>query len=330
MIVMPNIDSKIWDIEQRAADISHAMSQNQDVEICLNSEGPCCHTLGLYDMLDRLCDKFQYPKPNVTILTCNQLETHQEYHIKKMSPLYIPETQKFFCDNQQYFSPKTFNKDFKKFGIFIGRSNYVRLRIVSEMYSKYHDQTLLTFHYDCNKNFHRDHLGFDDLLKLPHSDQDIDNAVALIKDAPIMLQDIEESYPLISPAHLAISKLYHKFFLEIVCETYFTGNTFYPTEKIWRPLLMKTPFIVQGPVYYLDNLKKLGFKTFDRWWDEGHQHDPYDYQPIAILKTIEYIMSLSTDALQQIYNEMLPTLQHNHDRFMELSDKEFPTVFGYK
>jgi hypothetical protein len=138
------------------------------------------------------------------------------------------------------------------------------------------------------------------------------------------------TYPILTPSNLDICRYYHHFFCEIVCETYFTGNSFYPTEKIWRPLMMKTPFIVQGPQFYLDNLKKLGFKTFDRWWDEGHQHDPFDYQPKAILEIMERISSMSTVDLQTMYEDMLPTLQHNHDRFMELRDEEFPMIFGYK
>lgn len=327
MIVMPNIDSKIWDIELRAVDICYAMMHSQSIDISLNAEGPCCRTLGLYDMLDRLCEKFQYPKSNITILTCNQLETHSEYRIKKMPPLYIPETQKFIQDNQHYFLSKTFNNDFKKFGIFVGRSNHLRLQIAANIYSKYRDQTALTFHYDCNKTFHRDHLGFDDLLKWPHSDRDIDNAVDLIKNSPVLVQDVEESYPMLSPAHLNIAKIYHTFFVEIVCETYFTGNTFYPTEKIWRPIALKTPFIVQGPKDYYNNLRRVGFRTFHQWWDEGFGEDPYDCHAESIFQIIDKINRMTLGELQKMHDEMKPVLEHNYNLLMTLNPTKFKELF---
>jgi hypothetical protein len=327
MIVLPNIDSKIWNIEDRTADIVELMTQQKAVDISLNGEGPCCETLGLYYLLDKLCEKFSYNKKNITIHTCNQLEKHSEYCIVKIPPLYIYETQKFVIDNQQLFSTKTFDTQFKKFGMFIGRSNSIRLRMASHMFDQYISQTALTFHYDYNKTYHRDHLGFDDMLKVPHTHKELECALKLVKASPIMIQDIEESYPMLSPAHLNIAKIYHTFFVEIVCETYFTGNTFYPTEKIWRPLALKTPFIIQGPRDYYNNLRRLGFQTFHQWWDEGFGEDPYDCQVESIFHVVKKINNMTLDELQQMHNEMKPTLEHNYNLLMSLDPRMFKEIF---
>ena len=111
--------------------------------------------------------------------------------------------------------------------------------------------------------------------------------------------------------------------VEIVCETCYNGNTFFPTEKTWRPILLETPFIVQGPQWYLHRLRDLGFQTFDRWWDEGYTEDPANWQNTEIKKVIDSIGKLTIEQLQEMYTEMKPVLAHNKKRFMELTSKDF-------
>jgi hypothetical protein len=328
MISIPNIDSKIWNIENKTSDIISAMLQGGSVDIDLNAEGPDAGTLGLYELLDKLCDRYKFPAEKITIHTCNQLEAHDSYKIKIYPPLYILETQKFIQENHAHFLPKKFDDNFKTFGLFIGRSNHIRLKLAAVLFDKYESQTALTFHYNRHDDYHRDHLGFDDLLKFSHTNQQLDQAVKLVKASPVTLQDTEELYPMLSPAHLNISKLYHKFFVEIVCETYFTGTSFYPTEKIWRPLALKTPFIIQGPRNYYNNLRKMGFKTFHHWWDEGWNEDPWDGQSDAILDIISQIAKLSVPELENLHLDMQSVLQHNYDLFMTLNPKIFCEVFN--
>jgi hypothetical protein len=108
-------------------------------------------------------------------------------------------------------------------------------------------------------------------------------------------------------------KLYQTFFVEMVCETCFSGNVFFPSEKIWRPMLLRTPFIVQGPKDFLKNLKKLGFITFDRWWSESYNEDWPGIESLErITHVLDYIGSLDTKQLQSLYEEMLPVLEHNY------------------
>ena len=327
MITLPNIDSKIWNLEDKVLEIFQAMQTNQQVKICLNQEGPCAESLGLYSLLDKLCARLDFAKHNISILTCNQLESHGEYTINKTPPLYVAETQTFIKNNQHLLHEKTFNDQFNSFGLFIGRSNFLRLWLGAEVFDNYRDQSLITFHYDKAVDFHREHLGFDQLMTRAPSIDLIQKTTNLIKQAPLKLDDQIEQYPLLSPAHLGIFKLYHKFFVEIVCETYFTGNTFYPTEKIWRPIVLKTPFIIQGPVDYYKNLKKIGFKTFNSYWDEGFSEDPYDYQPVEILQVLDKLGRMTTKELQSMYHDMAPIIEHNYNTFMNLKKNDFRKIF---
>jgi hypothetical protein len=121
---------------------------------------------------------------------------------------------------------------------------------------------------------------------------------------------------------LNIVKLYPKFFVEIVSLTYWSGNTFYIDEKLWRPILMRTPFIVQGPQDFLRRFRALGFRTFDRWWDEGYSEDPADCQPEAIVQLLNQLSQLTLNDIRVILAEMQDTLEHNYNLMMRLTKKD--------
>ena len=87
--------------------------------------------------------------------------------------------------------------------------------------------------------------------------------------------------------------------------------------------MLSTPFIVQGPQWYLHRLRDLGFQTFDRWWDEGYAEDPADHQPHEIVKVINQLKTKSITELSKMYTEMQPVLAHNKKRFLELTSKDF-------
>jgi len=116
---------------------------------------------------------------------------------------------------------------------------------------------------------------------------------------------------------------YNNFFVEVVCETFFSGETFFPTEKTWRPIILKTPFIVQGPTGYLKNLRKLGFKTFSEFWDEGYDEDPPNWSYKEIIKVIEDLSSKSNDEIQRMYIAMQDILEHNYNTLLNLTREDF-------
>jgi hypothetical protein len=202
--------------------------------------------------------------------------------------------------------------------------------LASAPYTEYQNDTAMTFHYNRDLEFHRPHCGIDELINQNIELSMLDKINALIQASPITLDSMLEEYPMLSPAHLNIAKVYHNFFCEIVCETYFTGTSFYPTEKIWRPIMLKTPFIVHGPQNYLENLKRLGFKTFDTWWSEGYSEDPHNHQPIEILNIIKDLSCRTTDELAHMYQEMQPVLEHNLATLQSLTAKDFEQIFNYK
>lgn len=63
---------------------------------------------------------------------------------------------------------------------------------------------------------------------------------------------------------------YNEFFVELCLETMTQGGSFYPTEKIVRPIVGLKPFVVYAARNYLANLRRLGFQTFADLWDESY------------------------------------------------------------
>ena len=110
--------------------------------------------------------------------------------------------------------------------------------------------------------------------------------------------------------------LFQDSFVHVVTETVFYPNKLHLTEKIFRPIVMCRPFILAGAVGNLAYLKRYGFQTFDRWWDESYdsETDPaLRLQKITAI--IEQLCSLSASQLQNMYQDMLPVIQHNQQHF---------------
>lgn len=59
-------------------------------------------------------------------------------------------------------------------------------------------------------------------------------------------------------------------FWHIVTETVFYHDKLHLTEKIFKPIVMKQPFMLLAAPGNLEYLKSYGFKTFDRWIDESY------------------------------------------------------------
>lgn len=71
-------------------------------------------------------------------------------------------------------------------------------------------------------------------------------------------------------------EIYKRTCYSIVCETISTGNGFFFSEKMMKPMFAKRPFVLFGPKGYLAQLRKLGFQTFNEYLDESYDDEPVD------------------------------------------------------
>ena len=322
MVTIPLVtsDSKIWNTNEFMISVSNAMSINQNITIDLLNEGPELESLGIPELLLKLKMQFDYSL-DIEILTKNMVQPDVDHcRISRSVPMhFVKNTCKRLnsVDNTKRIN--------RHFGIFIGRSNLHRLYLSSWLHRYCPTQTTQTFHYDSYHNFHKDNLGLEELISCTGFDY-IDQVIDFLKLSPILPETAVSKYPILMDHHCEVSEHYYQFFVEIVCETYFSGNTFFPTEKIWRPIAMKTPFIVQGPQYFLHRLRDLGFQTFDQWWTEGYSEDVASWQPYEIVKILDQLSALSVTELATMYQEMTPVLEHNYKTLLSLSTEDFNKI----
>ena len=64
----------------------------------------------------------------------------------------------------------------------------------------------------------------------------------------------------------------------VVSETVFYHNKLHLTEKIFKPIVSKQPFMLLAAPGNLKYLKSYGFKTFDHLWSEDYDNEVHDEQ----------------------------------------------------
>ena len=105
-----------------------------------------------------------------------------------------------------------------------------------------------------------------------------------------------------------------KSFCNIVTETSTYNKSIHITEKTDKCFTVGQPFVLVAGPFYLQKLKELGFKTFDKWWSEEYDNIiNYEDRLVEIKKTINYIGKLTISECEEIYTEMIPILKHNRD-----------------
>lgn len=105
-------------------------------------------------------------------------------------------------------------------------------------------------------------------------------------------------------------------FCYVVTETCFWEKKHHLTEKIFKPIVSKMPFMLVGPAHNLAYLRSYGFKTFDKWIDESYDliEDPVQ-RLAAIGFSLRELCSKSLTELEDMLVEMGPVLEHNYNLF---------------
>ena len=104
--------------------------------------------------------------------------------------------------------------------------------------------------------------------------------------------------------------------VHIVAETIFDQNKVHLTEKIFKPIVMRQPFVVFAGAGALAYLRRYGFQTFDSVWDESYDHEP-DHQIRAskILKLISSLNNQSEEQFKNTIDQCHSIVRHNVDHF---------------
>ena len=109
-------------------------------------------------------------------------------------------------------------------------------------------------------------------------------------------------------------KWYDETYLSVAVESVVTPVLQYTpvfiTEKTFKPMAFRHPFMVYGNTGTLNLLKSMGFVTFDNLWDESYDSiSDTDQRKTCIIELLKNIETTDYDT------ETLQRLQHNHAHF---------------
>lgn len=142
-------------------------------------------------------------------------------------------------------------------------------------------------------------------------------------------------------SYLVVKDIIENSHMNIVLETHCdsSGNEFaLVTEKTYKAIFFKKPFIVYGEPFHLESLKKLGFMTFDGIIDESYDKelDKIKRKKMVIEELIK-IKNLNENDFQSLLKKCEKIVQHNYDIlktkvFLQYWSKKFKDlkIFSHK
>jgi hypothetical protein len=101
-------------------------------------------------------------------------------------------------------------------------------------------------------------------------------------------------------------KNYKDIAVEIVMETNQTPDTFFITEKTFRPIAYGKLFLVIGSPKFEQNLRRLGFDTFNDIIDKSYDTESSYIRVDAVFKSLGELLRNPVDM-----QELLPRLEKN-------------------
>ena len=117
---------------------------------------------------------------------------------------------------------------------------------------------------------------------------------------------------------------YERTFLSIVTETTINPGCIFFSEKVFKPMAFGHPFLLLGNPFSLDKLKEMGYKTFDKWFDESYDKEVDEFKRTElIVKEVIKLKNLTPEKLISIREDMKDVLLHNKRHYLEQSALKF-------
>jgi hypothetical protein len=102
----------------------------------------------------------------------------------------------------------------------------------------------------------------------------------------------------------------------IVSETVFYYDKLHLTEKIFKPIVSKQPFILLAAPGNLAYLKSYGFKTFDGIIDESYDLiQDNDTRIDVVAAELNRLCNMTPEEKQQVVEAIAPIVEYNFHHF---------------
>ena len=212
----------------------------------------------------------------------------------------------------------SFKRDPKKHFLTLARHDKFSRRFINyslhknNLYNKgYVSHVMINFDNDSTHNYQLEMLQ-------TRSDFDTEQYLKFGFTKHILDTDTPAHHPKISDyTHLA-----NKVCFELVHDSFIT-DCILPTEKVFKPLYSKIPFLYVGSPFTLKYLKSLGFGTFDSIFDESYDSELVFYDRVKIIiENMKKLCALSLNDCEEYLRSTQEVCEHNHKHFIQM-DKGF-------
>lgn len=251
--------------------------------ICFDTgaEGISLDHSGILSYIDQWVSNSHHPADRVVINSPNVYEKTSYQNINCADNHFLHMSGHYYTD------VPPINVDATKFGFFVGRHTPERDAMAVDIVTNYAAHTVIS------------------IMKTAYAVSPWSKVLQCIGSIDNM--EVRNQYQDLWDTNLSILKFYNQFQIEIVAETMCAGTTFFPTEKTFRPITGRRPFIVYGPKKFLNNLQNLGFRTYNECWDERYDQ----YQGMNRWHSIRQVIS---NIIRTGYNVELAREIAQHNR----------------
>lgn len=164
------------------------------------------------------------------------------------------------------------------------------------------------------------------LLPLSHKTNIVENTQLLDKKYVLDSESVNGNYSAKIDTHAM-----QKAFLNLVTETIFYENKVHLTEKTFKPIVSKMPFLLLAGPGNLNYLADYGFQTFGDYWNESYDNISNPVSRFdAVMTILNDLAKLPTTELKKMHNDMRPILEHNFNHFFKELKPIIASEFTYK
>ena len=139
----------------------------------------------------------------------------------------------------------------------------------------------------------------------------------LLEEWGLKQQSREESVPL----------EYIESCIDLVTEAYCISAGTVLTEKAYKPMLYKKPFIILGPRYIHQAFKNMGFKLYDELFDYSFDDKPYKERLDSVITQIKGILKIPTSELIDRCKSLSEKREYNYKALDKLQHIDMVDMF---
>jgi hypothetical protein len=148
-------------------------------------------------------------------------------------------------------------------------------------------------------------------------------------------QNIEDDKQI--PYCLGDIKVWQQCFLTVTAETFHnwynehdpSSNWWFVSEKTFKPIIGMRPFVLNGNPKILEHLEAEEFYTFEEYWKDIDFRGQRTMERTveACFTVVQRICNMSSSEITAMYQDMLPKLQHNRERFFHHAQEQEDKIY---